>query len=92
MKLVWTPEALADRRAIYNYTEPDNPTASLRLDKVFSDRTAALVRYPELGKPGRVIDTRDLVVHRSYVVIYDIANGAIRILRILHTARQWPVG
>jgi plasmid stabilization system protein ParE len=65
LKLVWTPEALADRRAIYNYTEPDNPTASLRLDKVFSDRTAALVRYPELGKPGRVIDTRDLVVHRS---------------------------
>jgi addiction module RelE/StbE family toxin len=88
LKLVWTLEALADRRAIYNYIEPDNPTAALRLDKVFSDKIAPLARYPELRKPGRVTDTRELVVHRSYVVIYDIANGGIRILRILPTARQ----
>ena len=32
MRLLWTPEAIADRDAIYDYIEPDNPRAALALD------------------------------------------------------------
>jgi plasmid stabilization system protein ParE len=32
-----------------------------------------------------------LVVHPSYILIYDVVDKAVvRILRVLHTARQWP--
>ena len=28
--------------------------------------------------------------HRNYVIIYDIEEDSVRVLRILHAARQWP--
>jgi toxin ParE1/3/4 len=43
-----------------------------------------------MGRPGRVENTRELVVHRSYVLVYDIAGDTMRVLRVLHTARQRP--
>nr|WP_308937255.1 type II toxin-antitoxin system RelE/ParE family toxin [Duganella sp. 1411] len=34
--------------------------------------------------------TRELVVHRHYALIYKVVGDQVYILRILHTARQWP--
>lgn len=90
MKLAWTPEAKADRRAIYRHIEPDNARAAIELDELFSQRTLQLVKHPMLGRPGRVDGTRELVVHRNYLVVYDIDGELVRIIRILHAARQWP--
>ena len=91
MRLVWTRPARSDRKAIREYIAADNPRAALALDALISAKAARLTRHPELGRHGRVADTRELVVHRNYVLIYDIAEGElIRILRVLHAARQWP--
>lgn len=90
MKLAWTIEALADRRAIYGYIEADNPQAALTLDELIAQTASRLENHPKIGRLGRVNGTRELVVHRSYVLIYDIADGMVRILRVLHSARQWP--
>lgn len=58
---------------------------------MFANYATRLVRYPELGRPGRVANTRELVVHRNYILVYDIAEDKlIRVLRVLHAARQWP--
>ena len=43
-----------------------------------------------LGRLGRVEHTRELVAHRSYVLVYDLAGDIVRVLRVLHTAQQWP--
>lgn len=90
MRLHWTPEAQADRLAIYDYIEAGNPHAALALDELFHEQTARLTEHPGIGRPGRVPGTRELVVHRSYIVVYDMANAAIRIVRLLHAAQQWP--
>lgn len=91
MKLVWTPEARADRRAIYTYIEADNAAAALTLDEMFSKRSTQLVTHPMTGRPGRVSGTRELVVHKNYLLVYDLAGGTVRIIRILHAAQQWPL-
>ena len=54
MRLFWTPEALADRRAIYDHIETDNPAAALALDELFSEKVSRLVDHPDLGLSGRV--------------------------------------
>ena len=90
MKLSWTPEALDDRRAIYDYIETDNPSAALALDELFSEKANRLVDHPGLGRPGRVAGTRELVAHQNYILIYDMAGDLVRVLRVLHAARQWP--
>lgn len=90
MKLFWTPEALDDRRAIYDYIEADNPRAALTLDDLFSEKVRVLIDQPGLGRIGRITGTRELVVHKNYVLIYDTTVEQVRVLRVLHAARQWP--
>ena len=90
MRLFWTPEAIDDRRAIYDYIEADNPSAALELDELLSEKANRLIDHPGLGRPGRVNDTREFVAHQNYVLIYDTVADTVRILRVLHAARQWP--
>ena len=90
MKLLWTAEALADRAGIFDYIELDNPAAAVALDELFSEKVMRLADHPMLGRRGRVGGTRELVVLENYVLIYEITEDAIRILRLLHASMQWP--
>ena len=90
MELFWTPEAIQDRDEIYDYIEADNPTAALALDELFAEKTGRLVDHPALGRLGRVAGTRELVAHQNYILVYDTRGDLLRVLRILHAARQWP--
>lgn len=90
--LFWTPEAIQDREDIYDYIEADNPHAALALDELFEKQAASLLQHAEIGRAGRVAGTRELVAHPNYVMVYDTDGGRIRILRVLHAARQWPSG
>lgn len=92
MELFWTPEATQDRDEIYDYIEADNPAAALALDELFAEKAGRLLDHPGLGRPGRVAGTRELVVHRNYILVYEVAGDQVRVLRVLHAARQWPPG
>ena len=46
MELHWTPEAIADREAIYDYIEADNPAAALALDELFAEKAGRLLDHP----------------------------------------------
>ena len=90
MNLVWTEEASADRNALYDYIEADNPRAALELDERFAQRAAQLVAHPMIGRVGRIQGTRELVVRSNYVMVYSVAGETINFLRVLHVARRWP--
>ncbi|MEO8250840.1 MAG: type II toxin-antitoxin system RelE/ParE family toxin [Burkholderiales bacterium] len=90
MNLVWTGLATRDRASIRQYVASDNPSAAIALDELLSSKAAVLLDHPRLGRPGRVDRTRELVVHRNYILVYDVSDDRIRTLRVLHSARQWP--
>ena len=90
MRLVWTRPAWADRRAIRDYIAERDPGAALALDEVISERSGRLPSHPAMGRPGRLAGTRELVLHPNYILIYDVTGDSIRVLRLLHAARQWP--
>ncbi|MBJ7314312.1 type II toxin-antitoxin system RelE/ParE family toxin [Rugamonas sp. CCM 8940] len=90
IELFWTSEAIQDRDDIYDYIETHNPAAALALDELFEEKAGRLVDHPGLGKPGRAVGTRELVAHQNYILVYDTAGDLVRVLRVLHAARQWP--
>jgi addiction module RelE/StbE family toxin len=90
VNLVWTQQAAADRREIRAYIAKDNPAAALSLDALFTEKAERLIAHPALGRPGRQPGTRELVAHSHYILVYDVAGDLVRILRVMHTARQWP--
>tara|TARA_R110000796_G_scaffold211576_1_gene327735 strand:+ start:9377 stop:9658 length:282 start_codon:yes stop_codon:yes gene_type:complete len=90
MELFWTPEAIEDREDIYDYIELDNPLAALALDEMFSAKAAMLTDHPNSGRLGRVSGTMELIVHSSYMLVYEVVGRQVRLLGVVHTARQWP--
>jgi toxin ParE1/3/4 len=90
VRLEWAPLAIADRESIFDYIAPENLDAALALDELFERKAALLSAHPEAGRVGRVRGTRELVAHRHYVLVYDTDPDRVRILRVLHTSRQWP--
>jgi toxin ParE1/3/4 len=90
MKLVWTLPSRRDRRTIFDHIHSDNPNAAADMDDMFVKAAHQLSQFPRSGRPGRVEGTRELLVHPSYFIAYDLTEDAVRILAIIHTARQWP--
>lgn len=55
------------------------------------DSAAMLANHPDMGRPGRITGTRELVVTRfSYIIPYRVRGNSVEILRVFHTARKWP--
>lgn len=91
MKLVWRQRALEDRRAIFDYIETEDPRAAVKVDSRIAAATRRLIDFPNSGRPGRVEDTRELVIARTpYIAPYRIKGDVVRILRVIHGARIWP--
>lgn len=93
MKLVWLPRARREWHDAIEYIAQDNPTAALtQLDRI-ERQTDMLMEQPEIGRPGRVEGTRELVIGRTpFVIVYRVLPRARRIelLRLLHGSQQWP--
>jgi toxin ParE1/3/4 len=50
-----------------------------------------LANNPQLGHPGLVPGTRELVIPKTpFVVPYRVHNEVLQIVRIYHHARRWP--
>jgi len=91
MPVDWTDSALADLRQIVEYIAADDPQAATRTGQRIWDAASRLERHPGLGRPGRMHDTRELVVSGTpYILPYCIEHGRPTILRVLHGARKWP--
>ena len=92
MRLRWTRLAEADLDSIAEYIGQDSPVAAARVILELIDQTETLLtRHVAMGRPGRVVGTRELVIGKlPYIIPYRVRDDAIEILRVLHTARRGP--
>lgn len=88
--LEWKATAIADLLAIVDYISDDNPDAAQALKDEIEAKTLRLPDNPHLYRVGRVDGTREMVVRPNYIVIYAENTIAVTVLRVLHSAQQWP--
>ena len=92
MKVVWTDPALKDRENIINFIAEENPYAAVEMDSLFTSAGKSLEKMPDRGRVGRVIKTRELVIHKHYLIVYsiDLQCSVVYIKAIVHTSRKYP--
>lgn len=91
MRLTWSALAIADRLAIFDFIEQENPAAAVRIDTKIELGIRQILQFPESGRIGRVTGTRELVITGTpYIAAYAVLPDRIRVLRILHGAQVWP--
>ncbi len=91
MRLVWTTAAVADLEQISDYLFENNPEfAATTIQSIF-ESASELKLFPRRGRPGRKESTRELVLTQlPYLIVYEVVDQSVRVLRVLHGARRWP--
>jgi addiction module RelE/StbE family toxin len=90
LRVRWSTEAKRDRREIISHIWADNAPAAKRMNALFVAVAERLKTFPELGRPGVFPDTREVIPHPNYRLVYEIKGETVTILALFHTARQWP--
>ncbi len=92
MQLQWTEAAKQDLEQINAYYT-EQAGKRIAVDNVLAIiRSAnALLEMPNRSRPGRVPNTRELVLPAlPFLLPYRVVGNSVQILRVFHTARQLP--
>jgi toxin ParE1/3/4 len=92
VNIVWSPKAIRDLISLRAYIAEESPASARRVaSRILQSVGTLLPHNPQMGRPGRVPGTRELVIPRTpYIVPYRLQNRTIQILRVYHGARRWP--
>jgi len=91
VRVRWLRTALRDLDAEASFIAEDDPAAARLVVQRVLAAVATLAAQPALGRPGRVPNTRELVVLKTrYIVPYRMRGDTIEILRVFHTSRRLP--
>jgi len=92
MNILWSPEAVNDLMSLRAYIAADNPAAARKVAlHIMHNIEQLLPDNPQLGRPGRVPGTRELVIPNTpFIVPYRLQRNTMQILRIYHGSRRWP--
>ena len=92
MNILWSPEAIQDLISLRAYIAEDSPVAAREVVlQILHSIEQLLPKNPQMGRPGRVPGTRELVIPRTpFVIPYRLNRDVVQILRVYHGARRWP--
>ncbi len=91
MKIRLTKSAVGDLDSVESYIAGDDPGAAARTVLRIIEAAEGLEAFPNLGRPGRISGTRELVVGGDpYIAVYRVRQNVVWVLRVLHAARRWP--
>ena len=91
MTVVWSPRAIQHLAALRAYIARDNPDAAAGVAKALLAAVDRVAELPNLGRPGRLAGTREIVVPGTpYVIPYRVGAERLEIIAVFHQRQQWP--
>lgn len=92
MRITYLSLAIADLAEIRAYITANYPNLVQPVGTKLRNSLNGLAQFPNLGKPGRVFGTRELIIPKvgksTYVAIYRVIGDEVQILRVLAGARN----
>ena len=91
MPIKWLRTALRNLDHHARYIAKDNPDAARRAVERVQAAVGQLTQYRSMGRIGRVLGTRELIVGGTpWIIVYRVRADAVEIIRVLHGAQRWP--
>ena len=91
MTVFWSPRAISHLADLRAYIARDNPDAAGRVAMALLSAVERLADLPNLGRPGRVSGTRELVVSGTrYVIPYRLRGDSLEVIAVFHGRQRWP--
>jgi len=91
MRVVWSRRALQHLAELRRYIARDDPRAAQRVAVRIVESVDLLAVHPHMGRAGRVIGTRELVVPDTpYIIPYRVKEGRLELIAVFHGKQKWP--
>ena len=89
--IVWSPRAIEHLGHLRSFIARDNPKAANEIATTLLDAVERLAELPNLGRPGRVAGTRELMMPGTrYVIPYRLRGNRLEVIAVFHGRQKWP--
>ena len=91
MNVIWSPRTIRHLITIRTFIERDSDASAALVAGRILDAVEILSTQPQMGRPGRLAGTRELVVSGTpYIVPYRVRRERLELLAVFDGRRQWP--
>lgn len=91
MKIVWSRRAIRHLIAVRDYIATDSPQNAATVAARILKGVDLLAVQPQMGRPGRVLGTRELVVPDTpYIIPYRVRGEYLELIAVFHGRQKWP--
>lgn len=91
MKIAWSPRSIRNLAAHLRRIERESGQNAQLVAGRIAKSVFLLETQPEMGRPGRVSGTRELVVPDTpYLIPYRVRRDRLQLIAVLDGHREWP--
>jgi toxin ParE1/3/4 len=91
MKIVWSRRAIRHLIALRGHIAQDSPDNASGVAKRILGQVDLLRTQPEMGRPARIVGTRELVIPGApYIIPYRVRGERLELIPVLHGRQKWP--
>lgn len=91
MKIVWSRRAIRDLISLREYIAKDSEQNAALVPKRILKAVDLLQTQPDMGRPGRVLGTRELVAPGTpYIIPYRVRRERLELIAVFHGRQNWP--
>lgn len=88
-RLLFAEPAARDLDSIIAYIALDNPDAAEKTFRAIAAAAEHLAEFPEMGRAGRLPETREIAVPGlPYLIVYLAAADTVTVVAVFHGARD----
>lgn len=92
MKVVWSRRAIQHLTYLREYIQKDSEQNAALVAKRILKAADFLQSHPEMGRPGRIVGTRELIVPDTpYIIPYRVRRKRLELIAVFHGRQKWPV-
>jgi toxin ParE1/3/4 len=91
VRIIWSRRAIRHLVAVRTYIAKDSAQNAATVAARILKSVDLLASQPQMGGPGRVPGTRELVVPDTpYVIPYRVRGESLELIAVLHGRQKWP--
>ena len=92
MKIVWSPRAIRHLEHLRAYVERDSEQNAALVAGRILKAVDLLQDHPQMGRPGRVLGTRELVIPDTpYIIPYRVRSDRLELIAVFQGRQKWPL-
>ncbi|MGI8961996.1 MAG: type II toxin-antitoxin system RelE/ParE family toxin [Bryobacteraceae bacterium] len=91
MKVIWSRRAIQHLVSLRKFIAKDSEQNAALVAKRILDSIDLLQSHPEMGRFGRVLGTRELVISDTpHLVPYRVRRDRLELIAVFHGHQRWP--